>query len=340
MSDNIDLFAVWTPIDISKAQGDPEQPMKAPIAGIVSTEGKDLQGDMIMQSGCDWDYFLNKGWLNYEHQQGPEFIVGYPTSVQPTVHDGKNATMIKGYLLLDRPRAKEVYESAKAIQKAGDGRSIGFSVEGQVMQRDAKDPKKILKARILNVSVTAHPVNPDARLEVLARSLMDLDATTNTSESLVVNDRLSEAPQIEGSTMTDDTATKSMVGYQAPAKSDPTAALSELASQSLDGQPSSATTDDKDEDMSSLMEGMMRRVLKEEMSKMMSDEVEKMMDQAKGYYQGDKVSDAQKSADSRPPMVSLPQMQTLLGKVFPQLPASEQRSMARKLLSAAKGYHS
>ena len=117
MSKHVDLFSVWTPIDLTKAQGDPDEPLKAPIAGIVSTEGIDLQGDTIMQSGCDWKYFLSKGWLNYEHQQGPEYIVGYPTSVQPTVHEGKNATMIQGYLLLDRPRAKEVYESAKLFKK-------------------------------------------------------------------------------------------------------------------------------------------------------------------------------------------------------------------------------
>ena len=341
MTKQVDLFSVWTPINIQKAQDSgPEEPLKAPIAGIVSTEGEDLQGDRIMQSGCDWDYFLRRGWLNYEHQQGPEFIVGYPTVVKPTMHDGNKATMIEGYLLLDRPRAKEVYESAKAIQKAADGRSIGFSVEGQVLQRDPKDPKKILKARILNVSVTAHPVNPDARLEVLARSLMELDANINSSDTDTNNDSLSGVTQTEGVSMTDDQANKSMVVYQAPAQPDPKAELSALVPGSVDGQPSSQSSPSDDEDMAKLLEGMMRRVMKEEMAKMMSDEVEKMMDQAKGYYSKDSVEASEKSADMRPPMVSLPQMQALLGKVFPQLPASEQRAVARKLLSAAKSYNS
>jgi len=340
MSEQVDLFSVWTPINIQKAQDGPEEPMKAPIAGIVSTDGVDLQGDKIIQEGCDWDYFLKRGWLNYEHKQGPEFIVGYPTKVKSTVHDGKNATMIEGYLLLDRPRAKEVYESAKAIQKASDGRSIGFSVEGQVLQRDPKDPKRILKARILNVSVTAHPVNPDARLEVLARSLMELDGITNTSDKVVNSDSLSGVTQTEGVTMTDDQTNKGMVGYQSAAQPDPQAELSALVPGSVDGQPSPQSSASNDEDMAKLFEGMMRRVMKQEMAKMMSDEVEKMMDQAKGYYSQDSVEASQKSADMRPPMVSLPQMQALLGKVFPQLPASEQRAVARKLLTAAKSYNS
>jgi hypothetical protein len=284
---------------------------------------------------------FKRGWLNYEHQQGPEHIVGYPTVVRPAVFEGKQATMIEGYLLLDRPRAKEVYESAKAIQKAADGRSIGFSVEGQVLERDNKDPKIITKARILNVSVTAHPVNPDARLEVLARSLLELDdEQTNISEISIPSDTLAEVINTEEASMTGEQTNKGLVGVQSMTVPDPEAALSPLATQSLDGQPSNKTSTTDDESMANLMEGMMRRVMKEEMAKMMSDEVEKMMDQAKGYYQGDKVTDAEKSASITPPMVSLPQMQTLLGKVFPQLPASEQRAMARKLLSAAKSYHS
>lgn len=341
MSKPVDLFAVWTPINIQKSEPASEEPLKGPIAGIVSTEAKDLQGDSIMQSGCDWDYFLKRGWLNYEHQQGPEHIVGYPTVVKPTMLNGKRATMIEGYLLLDRPRAKEVYESAKAIQKAADGRSIGFSVEGQVLERDNKDPKIITKARILNVSVTAHPVNPDARLEVLARSLLELDVDqTNIGENSIKSDTLAEDIKLEEASMTDDQTNKGLVGVQSMTKPDPEAALSPLASQSIDGQPANKTSAPDDEDMSQILEGMMRRVMKDEMAKMMSDEVEKMMDQAKGYYSGNKVSDTEKSADLRPPMVSLPQMQTLLGKVFPQLPASEQRAMARKLLTAAKSYHS
>jgi hypothetical protein len=59
MNKPVDLFSVWTPINIQKAQDGQEEPLKGPIAGIVSTEAKDLQGDSIIQSGCDWDYFLN-----------------------------------------------------------------------------------------------------------------------------------------------------------------------------------------------------------------------------------------------------------------------------------------
>lgn len=334
MSDNnIELFSLWTALDIEKSDHGAEMPTKAPIAGIVSTDSEDLQGDRILQEGCDWDYFLRRGWLNYEHQQGPEHIVGVPTSVKAAVTpSGQKATRIEGYLLLDRPRAKEVYEAAKAIQKATGSvdRSIGFSVEGQVMERDSKNPKIITRARILNVSVTAHPVNPDARLEVLARSLTELDQIT--SEMRPTSATLDATPLDREDPMSDlEQTKKGAVGYQEGSKPDAAAALSSLVPQSIDGQPSSAAGDDSGEDMSAMIEGMMRRVMKEEMSKMMADEVDRVINQAKGSY-------SEEADKSRAPMVSLPQMQTLLGKVFPQLPASEHRAMARRLLSAAKGY--
>mgnify|MGYP001500969012 CR=1 FL=1 len=51
-----------------------------------------------------------------------------------------------------------------ALQKAKTSRRLGFSVEGQVLARD-KDA--IVKSKVLNVAITAHPVNADARLDVL-----------------------------------------------------------------------------------------------------------------------------------------------------------------------------
>lgn len=301
-----ELFSLWTSLDLSKADADggEEQGTKAPIGGIISTDTVDLQGDQILQSGCDWSYFLKRGWFNYEHRPGAENIVGIPKAVQPvTLEGGKQGTRVEGYLLLDRPRAKEVYEAAKAIQKAGEGRSIGFSVEGQVLQRDPANPKIVTKARILNVSVTAHPVNPDARLEVLARSL---EVNGLDIGSLLYNsvDNLEELADMN----------KGNVGYQDPSKADPSASLSSMVEESLE-----ESTAEERELPGELMEALLRRVLKEEFSKLAAEEIDKTF-------------------DKRQTMVSFNQMSTLLNNVFPNIPKTETRSLARKLLSAAKSY--
>ncbi|HCT51380.1 MAG TPA: hypothetical protein DF712_02870 [Balneola sp.] len=244
--EKIDLFSIWTLTKAGEAEGD-----KAPIGGVISSDAEDLQGDRVLQEGCDWSYFLKRGWFNYEHKSGAENIVGIPEAVEPvSLGEGKQGTKVKGYLLLKRPKAKEVYEAASAIQQAGNGRSIGFSVEGQVLERDSANPKIVTKARILNVSVTAHPVNPDARLEVLARSLQagELDINGSTYEHINEIKDLSDM-------------NKGKVGYNKPSKSDPDANLSPLLEESLDKDMA-----EEEESPDELKESMLRKVIREELS--------------------------------------------------------------------------
>lgn len=140
----------------------------ARIVGIVSASGKDFQGETLDQKGLDWDYFVKHGWFNHEHQQGPEFVLGFPESVSAAKdNDGNDATRVVGHILTDLPLAKAIYEVAMALQKSGSGRQIGFSVEGQVVERDVCNPKHVLKAKVRNVAITAHPVRSSARFELV-----------------------------------------------------------------------------------------------------------------------------------------------------------------------------
>lgn len=168
-----DVFALWAPFDILK--GDPnggsEEPMVGKIGGIISVETTDQQGETLMQKGVDWHYFLEKGWFNYEHQSGPENVLGHPERVTSVMHKGRPATAVEGVIYLHKAKGKEIFETAKAMRKAGTSRRLGFSVEGRVIERDPSDRTKILKAQVLNVALTAHPVHPDARMEVLMRSM-------------------------------------------------------------------------------------------------------------------------------------------------------------------------
>lgn len=210
---SFDSFARWVPMsldELTKArdEGDAEgdETSKAIIAGICSTRDMDLEGEVIEQDGLDWSYFLNNGWFNHEHQQGAGAVLGHPIKVDQL---DDNRTHVEGVLYLDKQLGRDVYETAVAMKKAGGDRSLGFSVEGQVLLRDPLDKKRVLKARVLNVAITAHPVNPHTNLELIARSL------------------------------------GASVGYQAPTIPDADASLSALAQQSLDERVSSATYGEK-----------------------------------------------------------------------------------------------
>jgi hypothetical protein len=199
-------FATWIPFTtLAKAKKDNDEPEimddnVGMIAGIVSTDDMDFEGEKINQSGLDWSYFLNNGWFNHEHRPGPEAVLGHPTKIEK-VDDHK--TRVEGKLYLSKPLAKECYDTAVAMQKAGGERCLGFSIEGKVTLRDPIQPKKVLKANVINVAITSHPVNPNTNLEIIAKSMN--------------------------------------VGYQEAAIPDADASMSSLVEQSLAQKVSSAT---------------------------------------------------------------------------------------------------
>ena len=172
------LFAVYTPfeIDLEKAE-QARTDGRGYIRGVMSAEGRDFQGEELVQDGIDWSYFEKHGWFNWEHQPGPENILGYPERVIRglVTPAGKPATGVEGYLLLNDPRAKKIYDLAEALQKSGTDRRPGFSIEGYAVDRDPHNKRRVTRAKVLNVTVTAHPIQPDGRFEVLMRSLMAAD---------------------------------------------------------------------------------------------------------------------------------------------------------------------
>lgn len=161
----------------------------ARIAGIISTPDTDLQGERVEQSGLDFDYFLKRGWLNYDHQQGPANILGYP---QKITRQG-DKTHLEGVLLLEQPRAREIYETAQRLKDTGRG--LGFSIEGQVLERDPQDPQHITRARVLHVAITPSPVNPHTSLELL-KSLIGYATPSEAGEGLGALIPQELAPQV------------------------------------------------------------------------------------------------------------------------------------------------
>jgi len=196
MNDNTDFFhwhnlieEIGDPVDIAK--GDSKGDIKdapsairkefgdvpvAKVVGLVAASGKDFQGEDIDQSGIDWEYFRKSGWINYEHQQGMENVVGYPDpdGIEDAVDaEGNPATRLTMWIILDK-RGKEIYDKMKFLQKAGGARQFGFSVEGQALERDHLNPKRITRCRIKNVAITAHPVRDTARVELVKSLASDL----------------------------------------------------------------------------------------------------------------------------------------------------------------------
>ena len=153
------------------------------IGGIISTDSRDRQNEVVLQRGLDFGEFLGSGWYNDNHSKDTDSPIGIPEGVQSfnkgaRLPDGSkagtNLNWAEGYML-DTTRGNRVWELGQALHKAGDDRRLGFSIEGKVLRRSGRDSKTIASAVVRNVAITNAPVNMDTRMELLAKSIREVE---------------------------------------------------------------------------------------------------------------------------------------------------------------------
>lgn len=176
--------------DLSKA----DQGQQMRIAGIASTESRDLQGEEILQDGLDWTDCLGvRGFFNNDHKKSFLDILGAPERVQlykagDKLPDGSTrdhaCTWIEGHLF-DTDDGRKTFQLARVLRDSG--RQLGMSVEGKVEQRTGPAGMTIAKARIQHVAITHQPVNQECTVDALLRSLSGLN------KALAVNGGASDA---------------------------------------------------------------------------------------------------------------------------------------------------
>jgi len=174
-----DSFKVWLPeVEFTKSS-DNEKYNSRRMSGIMTTERKDRQGEVLVSKGLDFSEFLSHGHFNDNHSQDTSAIVGYPEKAEYHSNlakfdkklDGVQGWSCEGYVLKGTKKADAIWELALALQGV-PGRNLGFSVEGKVERRA---DKTIEKARIRNVAITNCPVNTDCSWAVLEKSFYQSD---------------------------------------------------------------------------------------------------------------------------------------------------------------------
>jgi hypothetical protein len=169
-----DSFKIWLPdVEFIKSS-DNDQYNSRRISGIMSTERKDRQGEVLVAKGLDFSEFLSHGHFNDNHSQDTSAIVGYPEKAEYHSNlakfdkklNGVQGWSCEGYVLKGTKKADAIWELALALQGV-PSRNLGFSVEGKVIRRE---DKTIEKANIRNVAITNCPVNTDCSWSVLEKS--------------------------------------------------------------------------------------------------------------------------------------------------------------------------
>ena len=183
MSRNIEIAQAFIPLSVEKSTKSDDGKKDWYVSGLASTPDVDYQGEQIVPDGIDYDtVFKKNGWITYEHGHDVDDIIGEP--VDAYVDD--DGFHIKGKLYKNSKKAKEVWDFQNTVQKESDsGRTLGFSIEGPVVTRDPVNPRIITKMQVKNVTVTYHPANPNAKMEVATKSLKEEDFAKKSQDSAI-----------------------------------------------------------------------------------------------------------------------------------------------------------
>ena len=181
---DIPVFRQWVPFEPVEKSGEENDSMGR-IKGIASSEHVDADGEIIIQKGLQWDYFFRHGFVSLEHPLGVLNAVGESVSADIVDLDGTPATEITADLHLSDKVGKAVWDKAKMLKKSGSRRKLGFSIEGEALERDHKNPKVITKARVISVAISAAPKNPLSWFEPIAASMMAMLRKDNSLTDLI-----------------------------------------------------------------------------------------------------------------------------------------------------------
>ena len=199
-------FRVFAPLTFFEKASAPEGE-KMRIAGIVSTEVQDKQGETVLQRGLDFGPFVKSGWFNDNHSKVSTGILGYPDRDVIKFQKGQRlpdgtvaehcGTWAEGHLL-DTADARKVWDIGRALQKAGGARRLGFSIEGKVQKREGPAGTIVAKAVVSNVALTHVPVGEGTRMNALAKSLTAIEAGEDMDKALTMGDAPAGNPSTQG----------------------------------------------------------------------------------------------------------------------------------------------
>lgn len=167
-----DNFKLYVDLDLEKAKTSStseESPYANMVfSGVASDATKDDEEEVLEPSGFIYDRFLKSGLFNLDHlpTRSPvnksRFWIGEP--LEAYVKDNK--FFVKGKLWEKSPEARAFWDKAIEMKESGSTRKPGMSVEGKALERDKKNPKRIIKALITNIALTMTPVNTKTYLDI------------------------------------------------------------------------------------------------------------------------------------------------------------------------------
>ena len=175
---------VFVPIDLQKSLDTTDTEQDLYISGIASTPSRDLQGEIVMTEGISLEYFLSSGYINYNHQQDADSMIGVPTE---KCYVDSRGIHVEAKLFKDNKYVKQIIDLADNIKKSGVDRKPGFSIEGAIRKRNQDTSWDYFMKSL----TTGHGTTPDTqvdgaslRRESIAQSITTLAGLNKVTDSV------------------------------------------------------------------------------------------------------------------------------------------------------------
>lgn len=164
------------------------------VYGPISAEVPDGVQDVVVQDGMECDPLVQSGYVNWDHLDGPQHLIGEPVAVEPTqmTEDGQidpdgpiAATLGRVLLYQDHAPSDAVWSLVQAQEKTPQAkRRVGFSVQGEILE---KQGHRITKSRIRHLAMSHQPLMP-LSFAAIAKSLRKAEGSSAALATLNLDD--------------------------------------------------------------------------------------------------------------------------------------------------------
>jgi hypothetical protein len=161
----MEKFNAFIPMQIEKSKneitGAPEYKFKC----VATDDSIDSDNEIIEPNGIDFSDLLSYGNVNYNHlaKSSPKSIIGHATKAKVV----DNKLLVEGILYGDSQLANDVVEVAQMLERHGNKRKFGISIEGIPLEKSPINNKRITKSRVHSIAVCPMPKNKNTVFQIL-----------------------------------------------------------------------------------------------------------------------------------------------------------------------------
>lgn len=158
-----DKFNFFTPVREFEKGKDKNGNEIYRVGGVISDDSRDDDKESLDYNGFDFSDF---SYINWDHKKEPKYIIGEPDTYK--VVPGVGVKM-EGIIYPQSEVGRQAIDLMKVLRDSKRGNRLGWSIEGQVIERDLIDPTKIKRAKITGVALCPLPKNGNTFAELIQK---------------------------------------------------------------------------------------------------------------------------------------------------------------------------